>query len=200
MRVLLLRHGKTPGNAVRRYIGRTDEPLSEAGAAEARALGGVEGVERVYVTPLRRTGETAALLFPRARQIVVPGLREMDFGDFEGRSPDEMESDAAYRAWVDAQCLPPCPHGEDKDGFSRRVCAAFEETILTHRGEYAVFVVHGGTVMAVLSRYARPPRGFYENYVENCRGFCAALSPGAEGLPFLLTGVERVEQIREALG
>ena len=44
MRIVLLRHGQTPGNVLKRYIGRTDEPLSEAGERAARAVGAVQGV------------------------------------------------------------------------------------------------------------------------------------------------------------
>ena len=86
MELVLLRHGSTSGNAEHRYVGRTDEPLSQAGAREARESGGREDVGCVYVSPLQRARQTAAICFPRARQMVVDGLREMDFGDFEGRT------------------------------------------------------------------------------------------------------------------
>ena len=100
MQVILIRHGMTEGNELRRYIGRTDEPLSEKGAAQAGAAGRDPELEAVYVTALRRTGQTARLLFPNARQTVVAGLEEMDFGEFENRSARDMEGDSAYRAWV----------------------------------------------------------------------------------------------------
>ena len=96
-RVYLIRHGLTEGNRLRRYIGRTDEPLCAAGRA-ALSAAPLKGIETVYVSPLLRARETAAILFPHARQIVVDGLREMDFGAFENRSADDMKNDAAYRA------------------------------------------------------------------------------------------------------
>ena len=198
MRIVLIRHGMTPGNALRRYIGKTDDPLSEEGRRLARRAGGSATLKRVYVTPLRRTQQTAEILFPNAEQIVVDGLREMDFGVFENRSADEMENDAVYRAWVDADCIPPCPEGESMSGFAERVCRAFEallRPLLAQGKERAVFVVHGGTVMAILQKYARPEMSFFDCLMKNCEGVSCALSPAADGLPFTLTEVKRMETI-----
>lgn len=176
MQAVLIRHGQTAGNAQSRYIGRTDEPLSPWGRAAAGERGGDSAVQQVYVSPLRRTGETAAILFPRARQIVVPELREMDFGVFEGRSPGEMEQDAAYRAWVESECLAPCPGGESRAAFQRRAVAAFAGVLSDARRQgtqTAVFVVHGGVIMAVLEALALPQRSFYCWHVPNLGGWTA---------------------------
>lgn len=190
MQVILIRHSKTAGNELRRYIGRTDEPLSPAGVALAQSRGQDASVEKVYVTPLLRTRQTAEILFPNARQIVVEGLREMDFGTFENRSAEEMEHDDAYRAWVDGGCIAPCPDGEGREAFSRRVCAAFADVLAHERGEKAVFVVHGGTIMAVMERFARPKRGYYDYGAANCRGYtCLCSRPEGEEQPLLLTNV-----------
>ena len=175
MQVILIRHGKTQGNAELRYIGRTDEPLSGDGVALAERLGADLSVGKVYVTPLRRTRQTAAILFPNAEQIVVDDLREMDFGDFEGRSYAEMERDAAYRVWVDGDCLAACPNGECRTDFTARVCAAFEAAVRRAAGqgeETLIFVVHGGTIMAIMERFALPRREFYSYGVKNCCGYC----------------------------
>lgn len=84
MRVCLLRHGETAWNAQGRYLGRTDLPLTPAGRAALGPAGFTPAL--VYVSPLRRTAETAEILFPGAEQSAVPDFREMDFGVFEGRS------------------------------------------------------------------------------------------------------------------
>ena len=78
MKLYFFRHAMTVGNESHRYIGSTDDALSEAGVAEARRSGGCERVKTVYVTPLKRTRETAKILFPKAEQIIVDGLREME--------------------------------------------------------------------------------------------------------------------------
>lgn len=175
MQVTLIRHGMTAGNALRRYLGRTDLPLSEEGIALVKAAGCDPDVRTVYVTPLQRTQQTAAILFPNARQITVDGLREMEFGDFENRSAAEMADDPAYRAWVDSDCLAPCPNGESRAEFCARVCAAFESVVraAAAQGEETVaFVVHNGTVMAAMERFARPQKDYYSYSVKNGQGFC----------------------------
>lgn len=192
MQVTLIRHSKTPGNAELRYNGRTDEPLSPEGVALAEAAGGDPGVRTVYVTPLQRTKQTAAILFPKAEQIIVDDLREMDFGDFEGRSYAEMEHDEAYRSWVESGCLAPCPNGEGRVDFSARVCAAFEGVVrkAAERGEDSlIFVVHGGTIMAIMERFARPHQDYYSYSVKNCQGYrCRVETDGTltltDGIPW----------------
>lgn len=172
MRITLIRHGMTPGNREHRYIGRTDEPLAAEGAAALCPQPGQP--ERVFVTPLRRTAQTAALLFPTAKQQVVDGLREMDFGDFEGRNHVDMEHDPAYRAWVAGNCVAPCPNGESMEGFSRRVCAAFSAVVAdaaARSEEELTFVVHGGVIMAVMERFALPHRAYFDYAVDNARGY-----------------------------
>ena len=189
MQVTLIRHSKTPGNAELRYNGRTDEPLSEEGVALAEQVGADLGVHRVCVTPLQRTQQTAVILFPEAEQIVVDDLREMDFGDFEGRSYTEMEHDQAYRAWVEGGCLAPCPNGEGREEFSDRVCAAFEGVVraAAERGEETLtFVVHGGTIMAIMERFVRPRQDYYSYSVKNCQGYRCRVDFGENGSGFTL--------------
>ena len=129
MQAVLIRHGRTPGNDERRYIGRTDESLSARGKAEAEKAVRDFEQKKVYVSPLKRARETAAILFPNAEQIILPGLRETDFGSFEGKTADEMADDADYRAWVDGMCLGTCPGGESRADVTRRAVEAFEEAV-----------------------------------------------------------------------
>lgn len=177
MRVVMIRHSKTAGNEEHRYIGCTDQPLSENGIALARSAAQMYerelgDVNTVYVTPLKRTQQTASILFPHARQIVEDELREMNFGIFENRSAAQMENDPAYRAWVDGMCEGACPKGERRTDFSERVCGAFARLMrgLEGEAERAVMVLHGGTIMSIGERYALPARSFYDSYFKNCQG------------------------------
>lgn len=167
--LLLIRHGETAGNGLRRYIGRTDEPLSPAGLEQARALGELGlHADRVFVSPLLRCRQTAALAFPGQPQIIVGGLRETDFGVFEGRSAADMSDDPAYRRWVEGGCLGPIPGGDDPLAFRRRCVDAFLNCMaLTPSGAAAALVVHGGVLMAVLAALALPRRSFYESRLPN---------------------------------
>lgn len=173
MQVTLIRHGKTHGNALHRYIGSTDEPLSQEGVAQLEAMPCAPNLRQVYVTPLLRTQQTAAILFPNAQQIIVDDLREMDFGDFENRSYLDMEHDFSYRTWVAGNCLAPCPNGESRACFSRRVCDTFSSLVIAAEksGQDPVFVVHGGTIMAILEHFSLPHRDYYTYSVKNCHGY-----------------------------
>jgi alpha-ribazole phosphatase len=161
MRLVLIRHGATPGNEAHAYVGaRTDEGLSAAGRAAVAAKGAFPQVEYVYVSPMLRARQTVALLFPCALQHEVADLREMDFGAFEGRTAAQMEHDAAYRAWVNGWCAGPCPQGESRAVFADRVERAVIDIVADARarGLADVFVVaHGGTVMSALDRLAVAP-------------------------------------------
>ena len=161
MRIWLIRHGSTAMNEAGRYQGRLDGGLSEAGRAALRPAAFRPG--RLIVSPARRARETAAILFPGMEQEIVPDLREMDFGAFEGLSWREMEDNADYRAWVDGGCRGRCPGGEDREGYSARVCAAFAHVLRTEESSGAplAIVAHGGTQMCVLERGGKPARDFY---------------------------------------
>lgn len=194
MQVILLRHGATAGNALRRYIGRTDQPLSPEGEAGARLAGCDPARKQVYVTPLLRTQQTARILFPNAEQTILPELREMDFGAFEDRSADDLADDADYRAWVEGGCLGVCPGGESVAGFSQRVCRCFEEVLEALRGSdpCPAFVLHGGVIMALMDRFARPHLAFYDAWVSNCQGFRCTVSPAGA---LVLTDWVRLEKL-----
>lgn len=168
MTVWLIRHGRTEWNKTGQYQGRTDLSLSPEGAAELIPAG--FEAERVYVTPLIRTQETAHILFPNAEQIVIDDLQEMDFGAFEGRSHVDMEHDADYRAWVDGWCRGRCPGGESRDEFSDRVCRAFETLMDSAEGD-VVIIAHGGTQMSVMERFADPYEPYFSRNAKNGTGF-----------------------------
>ena len=125
MLIVLLRHGETAYNAQRRYQGKSDIPLSARGRARLRAADFAPDV--VFVTALCRTAQTAAAIFPGARQAVEDDLREMDFGDFEGKTYGELKDDSSYRAWLASGGEAACPNGEGKAAFCARVCRAFEK-------------------------------------------------------------------------
>ena len=182
--ILLLRHGKTPGNALRQYIGRTDETLSAEGRAELEKFH-YAPADSVYISPMLRCRETAEILFPGAQQTAVDALREMDFGHFEGRSYLDMAEDTEYQAWLDSDCEAPIPGGENKADFTDRCCAAFEKILAEDASDRLVFVVHGGTIMAVLSRFAEPARSYYDWSVGNGHGFRLRWEPGSRKLELI---------------
>ena len=86
MELILIRHGMTPGNLERRFVGSLDQPLAPQGEALARAVAPtLPPVEHLYVSPLTRCQQTAGLLWEGVARTTVPNLRETDFGPYEGK-------------------------------------------------------------------------------------------------------------------
>ena len=72
-----------------RYIGRTDEPLSQKGREQLLTLqkkGVYPAAACVAASPLERCRQTAELLYPGQAPCVFDQFREMDFGAFEGHN------------------------------------------------------------------------------------------------------------------
>jgi alpha-ribazole phosphatase len=164
--VFLIRHGMTQGNQLGRYLGRIDEPLCPQGAARLTPF--PLPCQELFVSPMLRCVQTAAILFPGREAQVVEALRECDFGDFEGKTAQELSLDATYTNWVAAGCVDPIPGGESVDAFKSRCCRAFIDCLSTLKpGATAAFVVHGGVIMSILEALAHPKRSFYDYALDN---------------------------------
>ena len=177
MKVYLLRHGETEYNAEKRYQGTRDVPLSEKGRSELIQADFTP--EKVYVSPLCRATETAAVLFPNSDLMEEYDLREMCFGIFEGRNYIEMEKDPDYLAWVGEDCEGRCPGGETKREFTERTCAVFERLLaeaFSEEGEILVILAHGGTQMALMEQYALPQMDYYHWCGPNAGGYVLELT------------------------
>lgn len=176
MEVILIRHGVTQGNLEKRFVGRLDVPLAPEGEAMARETAPLlPAVEHLYVSPMRRCRQTAALLWPGVAQTVIEDLRETDFGPFEGKSHQELRDDPMYQRWLAGEMAV----GEPAEDCARRGSRALEalaEDALA-RGFTRIGVVsHGGLLMGMLTRCGRPARtGFYDWYPQNCGGYRAEL-------------------------
>lgn len=189
MKIAMIRHFATPGNAKKQYIGRTDESLA-AGAALSSAAArirsrlaevGMDTVTDVAASSMRRCVESADLLFPGVAPVTSRLLRECDFGLFEGKSYEELKDVPAYQRWLDSGGTIPFPGGEGQEQFRARCVRGFEEIL---RGwmkadvERAAMVVHGGTMMAVLARFDKERREFYHWQAANGAGYLITLDAG----------------------
>lgn len=171
MKYILIRHGKTQGNLERRYIGcGTDEPLCTEGIEGLRSCA-YPAADSVFCSPMKRCVQTAEMIYPEMPRRIVEDLRECDFGAFEGRNYAELKDEPAYQAWLDSGGEAAFPNGESRGVFSLRSVRAFEKAIGDlMEGTYA-FVVHGGTIMAIMEHFARPKGDYYDFQVQNGKGF-----------------------------
>jgi broad specificity phosphatase PhoE len=153
-RLLLIRHAEPEDDARGRCYGRLDIGLSPTGLAGAKRLAeslrDVE-LERVYASPRRRAVQTAAAL--GGTPVVDDRLRELDFGELEGRTYDEIEREqpTLFRQWMETPTLVQFPDGESYAELRKRVAAAVDDVVAAHPGRIVALVSHGGVVRAALA-------------------------------------------------
>ncbi len=171
MKILFLRHGLTSGNLEKRYIGRTDEPLCAKGISELQKLV-IPKCSILISSPMKRCIQTSELLFPNKEIVIEKNFRECDFGDFEGKNYVELSENSDYQKWIDSGGNLPFPNGEDTNDFRRRNIEAFEKIMQKIKNEdSAAFIVHGGTIMSVLEKYAVPHKAYFDWHCENGHGY-----------------------------
>lgn len=171
MKILLIRHGKTKGNTEYRYIGTTEESiLPEWSKLLSKSY---VKADYVFVSPRLRCRETAACLFPEKEQIVMEALSECDFGQFEGMNYQELNGNVDYQAYIDSGGLIGFPGGEDKETFQKRCVAGFFQAIARVKKEDCTiaFVVHGGTIMALMEYLVGPVGSYFDWNAKNGRGY-----------------------------
>lgn len=172
VKLTLIRHGAAASNLERRYLGQTDEPLCEEGVRRLerrrsegryREVGKYCAGNAVFTGPMLRCRQTADILFPECEHIRIPEWTEMDFGQFEGKTYEELNGDEDYQAWIDSGGTIPFPGGESRESFQERTLRGFfrmmdqavgraaEQSGQGRKEQKISAVVHGGTVMALLS-------------------------------------------------
>jgi broad specificity phosphatase PhoE len=157
-RLVLLRHPEPEASAAGRCYGSLDVALSPAGEAHAVRLAAAlaaTGAAGVYTSPrirARRAAETIAGGLGLAA-VAEPGFAELDFGELEGRSYDDIrrERPELYARWMAAPTTVRFPGGEGYEDLRRRAVAAAAAVRARHAGGTAVVVTHGGVVRALLA-------------------------------------------------
>jgi probable phosphoglycerate mutase len=154
MRLLLVRHGQSEWNAARRLQGQADIGLSDLGKSQADALHAVIAQAapcRAISSDLERVRETS-LRLGFAEPKLTKGLREIDVGDWTGRTIEDIrtEDEDAYQGWRAGTSAP--PKAEIWTDFVARVSAVIEEERRTPCMNLLV-VCHGGVIRALLQHY-----------------------------------------------
>jgi broad specificity phosphatase PhoE len=148
--IVLVRHGQTAWNREVRFRGRADLPLDAFGLeqAEATARYLVERwpVDAIYASPMRRAMQTAEAIAEAHRLIVQPfdGLLDIDFGEWQGHSPEKVEEryPKLLRAWFQAPHTVQIPSGESLDDVRDRVVSGLDQVIERHPGQTVAMIGH----------------------------------------------------------
>lgn len=179
LELVVVRHGLTQWNRERRYQGQRDIPLllPDAVAGLSRLRETLEAFEfdTAHCSDLTRCRQTLAHVM-EGREAASPTrfdarLRELDFGDYEGCTYDELEPLPAYRAWIDSAGEQAPPGGESTAELRQRLEAWFAELLAgcTPHGQHrALVVTHGGVIRELRRRFEGI--GFWEGGVSQAEG------------------------------
>jgi probable phosphoglycerate mutase len=156
---VLLRHGDTRLSPEHRFSGLRDLPLSADGTRQAKAaacrLAAGARIDAVVTSPLQRAAATAAIAATELglTPVTDDGLRETDFGEWEGLTLAEIQQrwPAAVAAWQHNPQQAP-PGGESFETTAQRVYQAFDRLLGEHHGQTILVVSHITPIKTLLCR------------------------------------------------
>ena len=174
----LVRHGRTAANHRQLLQGSSDHPLDELGLRQAALIADrmaqEAAVDAVLTSPLQRAAVTARMIGERVNRepLIVRGLTEFDFGDYEDRPfsdliPAEPELAARFLDGDDFDAG--WPGGETRREFYTRIEEAFAGILSEYRRHRVVVVAHGGVIGAFLARVqGLSPNDMTRYDIKNC--------------------------------
>ena len=173
MKLTLIRHGRTLGNVKKLYYGSTDLPLLDESIKALEELGKTgryPSAPRYFTSGMKRTEQTLRALYGDVPHGVEPDLREVDFGDFEMKTYEELCRDPRYLEWISGDNEANiCPGGESGNIVTERALRAL--LAIVREGSDAVCITHGGVIGGVLTRWFPQGNGRYEFTPDPGQGF-----------------------------
>lgn len=160
MRLILVRHGETEGQSSIRYHGRTDVPLSTLGRQQmerVRAALNGETFAGVYASELSRAVEAAMIVGATTQVSRVAGFNEIDFGDWEGLTADEIQTrdPHGYACWIGNRGDFTYPRGESTAVLRARVVRALRDVLMQAPSGTLLLVVHKGVIRSIVAELLR---------------------------------------------
>lgn len=183
-KIHLIRHGLTSGNLEGLYVGHTDVPLCDEGKAQILNMKEsytYPNTDFVFSSPLKRCIETAKLIYPAIKPIIIDDLIEYDFGEFDGRSAAELhEKQPLFDRWLKGEAGVKPPFGESNEEFAKRVCDCFVKIvdgIIKSGTENSAIITHGGVIMTILSNCGLPEAQAHEWMTPSGCGYTLRVTP-----------------------
>ena len=138
-------------------------------------------VDAVFSSPLKRCTKTAELVFPDKQAIVINDLIEYNFGEYEGRTAEELKDNELFARWLSGEQGVEPPFGESNEAFAERVANCFikivDGLLKTGTTKAAIFT-HGGVIMYLLSAFGIPEAPMHEWLMPGGCGFAVRITPG----------------------
>ncbi len=153
-RLILIRHGETDYNLQNKYCGFSNQPLNKNGIWQSKRLAGRLAnlkVEKVYSSDLKRTVETAKIIFKHHSIEQLADFREMNFGIFEGLKYDEIveEYPGLYKNWINNPTKVKIPDGEALEDLAERVRKRLAFLLSQNKDKEITLVTHGGPIRVI---------------------------------------------------
>lgn len=169
--IALFRHGVTEENKRKAYLGWNDSPL----CPESNAPISINKIyQRYFSSDLHRCVCTAKMLFPNISPDLLKELREMNFGEWEGKTYDDLKENNLYRQWL-ADPISHCPPGgESFHAFSKRVNSGWNkmtEEVVDSTTKSCAVITHGGVIRYLLSVFAPEKKDFWAWQSHHDQGF-----------------------------
>jgi len=164
-RLILVRHGQTDMLKRKKYCGATDIGLNAQGREQARLLRkrlAAENIREIYSSDMKRAMEFCSIAFKGEHFVKEPGLREMNFGIFEGLDNDEIlkKYPAEYGKWLNDPYKNSIPGGESLKAFEERVIRAYKGIIIGDKSKNLAIVAHGGTIKIILRKIMKKKKEY----------------------------------------
>ena len=148
--VILVRHGETPYNLVKRYQGNLDIPLNETGLKQAKLLAKSlkdYPIDVFISSPLKRayvTTETVAKVHGKTVAYTDERLREVDYGDWSGEFVADLKVKypEQFKLWQERPWLITFPNGENLRDMQYRGRAALEDAVAKYPGKTIFIGAH----------------------------------------------------------
>ncbi|MFA5271409.1 MAG: histidine phosphatase family protein [Candidatus Omnitrophota bacterium] len=181
-KLILIRHGQTHDNLEERYSGFTDTCLDEYGILQAKLLKkriSSLGIEKAFSSSLKRAFDFARISFGSSDVKMVPELREMNFGIFEGMNYPEIMNKYPdiYNRWVKKSFRTKASKGESLGDLRKRVLSAFNNIINSKKSIVNMVVTHAGPIRIILSEVLKikniwdlVPKSGGVSIIEFCKG------------------------------
>jgi broad specificity phosphatase PhoE len=191
--LLLIRHAEIEPRHQRTFGGRLDMKLSACGHEQAKTLAAYlrgKTIDAIYASPMKRVQQTLVPLLNNGAppQIILPALREVDFGDWTGLAWQAVSERFGFSAydWLDQLEFKGAPNGENGKTFRARVEPCLREIVNRHRGQNVAVFCHGGVVrmmLAILLELPLPKTNQFE--IEYASVTQVALYPHMAGVELL---------------
>lgn len=160
--ITLIRHGLTQGNLDGKYIGQTDLSLCPEGEKTIRdfkAINLYPEVDKVYSSPLARCLETAEIIYPEHKLMIIDELCEMNFGEFENKTRDQLKDLREYSDWLRGGADACPPNGEKFGEFTLRCIEGLDSVftdMMSREIQHAAVITHGGVITNLLAGWGLP--------------------------------------------